>query len=98
MQDTLAVLLRLLNQEELHRYDGMTPTALDYLGDYADGVEYMPWMIDVVENSGAARVFIPGAEDRDPVDAAHPGFRIRRFISHPSNILAFDQNRPIGNT
>jgi hypothetical protein len=58
MQDTLPVLLRLLNQEELHKYDGMTPTALDYLGDYADGVEYMPWMIDVSENHSDAQVFL----------------------------------------
>ena len=33
MQDTLPVLLRLLDPEELARYNDMTPTALDYLSD-----------------------------------------------------------------
>ena len=35
VQDTLPVLLRLLDEEEMTKYDCMTPTALDYLADYS---------------------------------------------------------------
>ena len=76
----------------------MTPTALDYLGDYKDSVEYMQIVIDTTENTSHARVFVPGPADGDPPDNAHPGTRTRRFLSHPNDVLAFDQNRPTGNT
>ena len=36
VQDTLPVLLRLLDDEEINTYDDMTPTTLDYLANYAD--------------------------------------------------------------
>ena len=38
VQDTLPVLLRLLDDEEINTYDDMTPTTLDYLANYADAV------------------------------------------------------------
>ena len=41
MQDTLPVLLRLLDPEELARYNDMTPTALDYLGNNGDELDYV---------------------------------------------------------
>jgi hypothetical protein len=39
VQDTLPVLLRLLDPEELAKYDSMTPTTLDFLASYRDAVK-----------------------------------------------------------
>jgi hypothetical protein len=52
MQDTIPVLLRLLDPEELTRYNTMTPTTLDYLANYADAVDWMSYQIYVQENPG----------------------------------------------
>ena len=41
MMDTIPILLRMVNSEEFAKYDSMTPTALDYLADYRDGVSEM---------------------------------------------------------
>ena len=38
MQETLPVLLRMVGPEELSKYSSMTPTALDFLADYKDGI------------------------------------------------------------
>jgi hypothetical protein len=38
VMDTLPVLLRMMDPEELAKYDCMTPTALDHLGWYGDGI------------------------------------------------------------
>ena len=43
--DTLAPLLRLIDPEELAKYDCLTPTGLDVLGNYRDGVEQNPFTI-----------------------------------------------------
>ena len=34
VQETLPLLLRMVDPEELAQYDSMTPTTLDYLADY----------------------------------------------------------------
>ena len=52
MQDVLPIILRLCDPEELATYNDMTPTTLDYLSDYADGVDGMPFQIRRVENAG----------------------------------------------
>jgi hypothetical protein len=46
MMDTLPILLRLMDPEELAKYNSMTPTTLDYLANYRDGVDVMGWQID----------------------------------------------------
>ena len=38
VQETLPLLLRMVDPEEFAKYDSMTPTALDYLADYSDAV------------------------------------------------------------
>ena len=38
VQETLPILLRLLDPQELAKYNGMTPTTLDFLGNYTDAV------------------------------------------------------------
>ena len=56
MQEVLPVILRLYDPEELANHNDMTPTISDYLSDYADGVDRMPFQIRRVENAagGAA--------------------------------------------
>ena len=39
VQDTLPLLLRMLDPEELAEYNDMTPTALDHLAHYANSVD-----------------------------------------------------------
>jgi hypothetical protein len=46
MMDTLPILLRMMDPEELAKYNSMTPTTLDYLANYRDGVDVMGWQID----------------------------------------------------
>jgi len=46
VQDTLPLILRLLDPEELAKYECMTPTALDYLANYADAVQPMEHQLD----------------------------------------------------
>jgi len=39
--------------EDLARFDGKTPTGLDFLYDYADGVTFNPYYIDLLSNGQA---------------------------------------------
>ena len=72
----------------------MTPTALDYLAEYKDGVHRMDFQLDQ-NNAGQ-----PCAYTRDAVDSQPPaagtltGTKTTAFISYPNNNLAFDVNRP----
>ena len=95
VQDTLPVLLRLLDDEEMATYNDMSPTTLDYLANYADAVDAMPYTIDVVANSGFAGVFTPGAAEQ-AATATTVGGQPTSWISYPSNVLAHDMNRGIG--
>ena len=45
-QDVLPVMLRMMDPEELAGYDDLTPACLDYLGNYRDGVNELPFFID----------------------------------------------------
>jgi hypothetical protein len=45
--DLFDVLLRMQDPEDLARFDGKTPTGLDFLYDYADGVTLNPYYIDL---------------------------------------------------
>ena len=53
MQETLPVLLRMVDPEELSKYNSMTPTALDFLAYYKDGIHPMPFQLDT--NYGLGR-------------------------------------------
>ena len=97
MQETLPVLLRMVDPEELSKYNSMTPTALDFLADYKDGIYPMPFQID--SNMGADRpvVYFANIADTETSGASDfSGTRPVGFISHPNNILAYDMNRPAG--
>ncbi|MFM7978215.1 MAG: phage major capsid domain-containing protein, partial [Candidatus Fonsibacter sp.] len=54
VQETLPLLLRMVDPEELSKYDSMTPTALGYLADYMDGIQRMDRQLDVP--NGAANI------------------------------------------
>jgi hypothetical protein len=43
--DILEPLLRMMDPEELAKYESTTPTTLDYLSNYRDGVEPYSYMI-----------------------------------------------------
>ena len=44
-QDVSAAMLRLCDPEELAHYNDLTPTTLDYLGKYCDGVDRMSYHV-----------------------------------------------------
>ena len=56
VQDTLPILLRMLDPEEMNKYNGMTRTALDHHAHYNDAVDRMTYQIDAVTDA-AGRVF-----------------------------------------
>ena len=45
--DALPAILRLMYPEELAYYNDLTPTTLDYVSDYADGVGRMPYQLAI---------------------------------------------------
>jgi hypothetical protein len=98
MQDLLPALLRLIDPDELATYEGTTPTGNDYYANYRDGVDMLEYVIaKTTAGGGAAR---PCIYDVGPnVDAIEGitdfnGTTTQKFVSYPSNILAFDQERP----
>ena len=95
MMDTLPILLRMVDSEEFAKYDSMTPTALDYLADYRDGVHRMEFQLDT--NAGNQPcAYMPGTVDGTPADTVLTSTRARSFLSHPNNILGHDMIRPAG--
>ncbi|MFM7990465.1 MAG: phage major capsid domain-containing protein, partial [Candidatus Fonsibacter sp.] len=48
VQETLPLLLRMVDPEEFAKYDCMTPTALDYLADYDDALYPMDFVLKPV--------------------------------------------------
>ena len=101
MQETLPILLRMVDPEEFAKYDSMTPTGLDYLGDYRDGVDTMPFQLDIPSNTTPANfrpvVYLQGNANIDPAnDAVLNGRRPISYVSHANNVLAYDINRPAG--
>ena len=95
VQDTLAVLLRLLDDEEMATYDDMTPTTMEYLANYADAVDPMPFTIDRTDGTGWAGIYTPAAAETAATEAAVGG-RPPSWISYQSNVLSHDMNRGKG--
>ena len=97
MMDTLPILLRMVDSEEFAKYDSMTPTALDYLADYRDGVHQMEFQLDT--NAGDQPcAYIAGAAESNPTPAngTFVGTRPQSYLSHANNILGHDMIRPAG--
>ena len=102
VQDTLPVLLRLVDPEELAKYNDMTPTALDHLAHYSDAVDTMDFQIDtqtiVASGLRFPAAFLADAADTAATQAGVAGTRPRSFSSYPNNVLGFDMNRSIAHT
>ena len=102
VQETLPILLRLLDQQEFAKCNGVTPTTLDFLGNYSDGIEGCFFVIDQQQNADGQInrrpvVYMHGATETRAADNLYEGTRPRSFISYPSNVLSHDMNRQIGN-
>jgi hypothetical protein len=93
--DTLPTLLRMMDPEELANYDDMTPTCLDYLADYRDGVEQLDYFIGRNPTTNAIIPFYPGNAFAIAGDG-ESGTGPVQFESYPNNVLAYDMNRPAG--
>ena len=94
MMDTLPILLRMVDSEEFAKYDCMTPTALDYLAEYKDGVHRMDFQLDQ-NNAGQPCAYMRDAADsQPPAGNTFTGTKSTAFVSYPNNSLAFDMNRP----
>ena len=99
VQETLPLLLRMVDPEEFAKYDCMTPTALDYLASYRDAVQEMDWQIDVPRGSYPRYPIIYEVGDTETypaVDSVFAGTRPAAFHSFANNVLAYDMNRPAG--
>ena len=59
VQETLPILLRLLDPQELAKYNGVTPTTLDFVGNYTDAVDACPYVIDEGDDGAEGRNIRP---------------------------------------
>jgi hypothetical protein len=98
MQDTLPILLRMLDPDELAKYDGMTPTTLDFLADYTDGVDRLDWVIDAAGADATRRPVVAFPANAEAAAADNQFFATRPYSykSANNNSLAYDSIRPAG--
>ena len=100
MQETLPIILRIVETEEFLKYDSMTPTALDYLANYDDAVQQMEFQLDASDAVGLAGqrpiVYFPTPADAEPSAKKSYAGRHTSYMSYPNNVLAYDMNRPAG--
>ena len=95
-------MLRLLDPQELAKYNGMTPLALDFLGNYTDAVDGCQFVIDEQQNADGRTncrlvVYMPGATETVSQQAKSTATCPRSFVSFPSSALSHDMNRTLGN-
>jgi hypothetical protein len=99
LQDVLPALLRMSDPDDLAEYESTTPTTLDYLANYRDGVDRLSYQILASSGGGGvtrAAVFTVGANtdtDEGPTDPN--GKLSQKFISYNNNVLSYDQNRGV---
>ena len=75
-------------------WDSKTPTCGDYLADYGDGVEALPFVLDWDGTTKTAiKELTPGADD-----FLTAGTREQAFLSHAHNVLGFDSIRQAGSS
>jgi hypothetical protein len=75
----------------------MTPTALDFLADYNDGIHPMSFQLGSNMERGRPVVNFANFAETEPSSSEDAsGSRPVGFISYPNNILAYDMNRPAG--
>ena len=90
--DLFDVLLRMQDPEDLARYDGKTPTGLDFLYDYADGDMMNPYYLDLKSDSGSPPTFELDFYTPDTING-RGGAGFRTYTSFNNNILSYDMNR-----
>ena len=70
VQESLPLLLRMVDPEEFSKYDSLTPTTLDFLANYEDAVKRQEFQIDAttLPVGAAARpiVYLPGNAEIGP--------------------------------
>ncbi len=98
VRDVLPALLRMCDPEDLEMYDSTTPTTLDYIGNYRDGIDVMAYQILQSSQGGNTRPIIVGVgAPRDATTIGTPtaaaGLGTQKFVSCPSTALAYDLNR-----
>jgi hypothetical protein len=111
VQDTLRLILRLLDPEEMSKYECMTPTTLDYLANYSDAVQPMPYQLALRSDDGTNanprpvvyRVASDTQETNPPnwtVDTpgVFAGTRTQTFLSSNDNVLSYEYNRIAGSS
>ena len=97
VQDVLPALLRMCDPDELAEYDSTTPTMLDYLANYRNGVDLMGYQIlRTTGGGGTSRpaVFTVGVPTV-PTGALLTATASQKFLSYPSNVLSYDMNRVV---
>ena len=93
MQDTLPLILRMMDSEELAQWSTHTPTTLDYLSQYSQGLGKMEFVIaQTANNDGTSirpAIFIPAAAEVNPANNAF--FRRAQSKMHiiPKQCLIF---------
>ena len=102
MQDTLPLILRMMDNEELAQWSSHTPTTLDFLSQYKDGVDKMEFTIGAVANADNTNarpaIFYPGAAETAVATDRFTATRNQKYISYPNNILSYDMYRPAGSS
>ncbi|MFM7980045.1 MAG: phage major capsid domain-containing protein, partial [Candidatus Fonsibacter sp.] len=99
VQESLPILLRMVDPEEFSKYDSMTPTALNFQANYEDAVKRQEFQIDAnTANAAVPRtiVYYPGNQEVAPAADAFNGARPFNYTSYQNNVLAYDMNRPAG--
>ena len=100
VQESLPLLLRMVDPEEFSKYDSMTPTALDFLANYEDAVKRQEFQIDATAANNAAPrplVYYPANVEAEPAgNPNYNGTRPYNYTSYQNNVLAYDMNRPAG--
>ena len=91
--DLFDILLRMQDPEDLARFDGKTPTGLDYLYDYADGVMMNPYYIDLQADAATPPNYGLGIYGFHGTVRGGAAGGERTFTSFNNNILSYDMNR-----
>ena len=99
--DILEPLLRMMDPEELAKYENTCPTTLDYLSNYRDGIEPYSYMIDnsATATGPTAQIIKVSADGNEVTGTATvASTRVQSFYSYPNNVLAYDMNRIAGSS
>ncbi len=97
VQETRPLLLRMVDPEELVKFDCVTPTTLDYLAHYDDALCPMDYFIQAGADQSPI-IYTPADVDSEPHarEGETYGRRQQTWWSYANNVLAYDMNRPAG--